>query len=246
MANHLKLYSVLSVFFGHNLKTKAHSHHAMEIILAVNGSLTIHTDKTIETEGVIIKPNITHSVSGNGLIISILLDPETALCNQVISMIGSKSIVKLEPSITETLVRNFKNYANRHFSEDGICELLSNALASSSINSIIFRNHIDPRISNVIDLIKSSPQKSIPFAVLVEASSVSESRLMHLFKDETGTTIRKYVLWYKLQHAIKLHLAGNSLKQSAKLSGFADQAHFNRVFVSNYGLNPSSMLKMRA
>jgi AraC-like DNA-binding protein len=72
---------------------------------------------------------------------------------------------------------------------------------------------------------------------------VSESRLIHLFKKETGTTIRKYILWNKLQQAIKFHLLGNSLKQSASLSGFTDAAHFNRVFVSNYGINPSSMLK---
>lgn len=231
------------MFFGHNLKTKAHAHHAMEIVLAVNGAMTVHSDKTIKTQGVIIKPNIHHSVSGTGLIISILIDPETALCQHVISMLGSKNIVKLEPSITEPLISNFKNYASRHFSEDSICQLLSNVLASSNINSIKIRNHIDPRVSNVIDLIKSSPQKSIPFAMLVEASGVSESRLMHLFKDKTGTTIRKYILWYKLQYAIKLHLVGNNLKQSAKLSGFSDPAHFNRVFVSTYGLNPSSMLK---
>ncbi len=243
MANHLKLYSALSVFFGHNLKTKAHAHHAMEIVIAVTGSLTIHTDKVIKAEGVIIKPDITHSVSGTGLIISILLDPETALCNHVVSMLGSKNVVKLEPSITDTLVIHFKNYSNRHFSEDGICELLSKALASSNINSIKLNNHIDPRVSNVIDLIKASPQKFVPFTTLIKASGVSESRLMHLFKDQTGTTIRKYALWYKLQHAIKLHLMGNSLKQSANLSGFADPAHFNRVFVSNYGLNPSLMLK---
>lgn len=243
MANHLKLYSAISVFFGNNLKTKAHAHHAMEIVIAVNGSLTIHTDKTIKTQGVIIKPDITHSVSGTGLIISILLDPETVLCNQVVSMLGTKNVVRLEPSITDVLVSHFKNYENRHFSEDGICELLSKSLASSNINSIKLSDHIDPRVSDVIDLIKSSPQKSIPFATLLKASGVSESRLMHLFKAETGTTIRKYVLWKKLQHAIKLHLVGNTLTQSAKLSGFSDPAHFNRVFVSNYGLNPSSMLK---
>ncbi|HEY0743042.1 MAG TPA: AraC family transcriptional regulator [Chryseosolibacter sp.] len=241
MPNHLKLYSTLSVFFGRNLKTKAHAHHAMEIVLAVNGSLTIHSGKTIKAEGVILKPDIIHSISGTGLIISILLDPETALCNHVISMLGSKSVLKLEPSITDMLVNHFKNHTNRHFSEDGICELLSNSLASS--NSVALGNHIDPRVLTVIDLIKTSPQKSLPFTTLIRASGVSESRLMHLFKKETGTTIRKYVLWNKLQHAIKLHLVGNSLKQAAKQSGFTDPAHFNRVFVSNYGANPSSMLK---
>lgn len=243
VANHLKIYSALSVFFGHNLKTKEHAHHAMEIVLAVNGSLTIHSGTKTKTEGVIIKPDVTHSISGTGLIISILLDPETALCSEVISMLGSKSVLKLEPSITETLVNHFKNYTNRHFSEDGICELLSKSLASSNSKSITDGNQIDHRVSNVIDLIKSSPQKSLPFTTLIKASGVSESRLMHLFKKETGTTIRKYVLWNKLQHAIKLHLVGNSLKQSARLSGFADSAHFNRVFVSNYGLNPTSMFK---
>ena len=213
----------------------------MEIIIAVNGSLTIHGGKTTKTEGAIIKPDFTHSILGTGLIISILLDPETALCSEVISILGSKDVLKLEPSITETLTNHFKNYTNRHFSEDGICELLSKSLASSK--SFTVGSQIDHRISHVIELIKSSPQKSLPFATLIKASGVSEGRLMHLFKKETGTTIRKYVLWNKLQHAIKLHLVGNSLKQSARLSGFSDPAHFNRVFVSNYGLNPSFMLR---
>ena len=242
MANHLKLYSGLSVYFGSDLKTKAHAHHALEIVFALDGLLTIHGIKTIKSEGVIIKPDTVHSISGKGLIISILLDSDTALCSELVSMLGSKHIVKLEPSVTRTLITYFHNH-DSHLTESAICEMLSNSLASGNNLDAHATHQLDRRIVDVIDLIKSSPTKSIAFKTMLKVSALSESRLMHLFKKETGVTIRKFILWTKLQHAIKLHQVGNSLKRSASLSGFTDAAHFNRVFVSNYGLNPSSMLK---
>jgi hypothetical protein len=128
VANHLKQYSTVSVFFGYDLKTKVHGHHAMEIALATDGLLAVHTSKTIKAEGVIIKPDTTHRITGNGLIISIFLDPETALCNDVMSLLGSKDVVKLEPAIAKVLMHHFENYTNRHFSEEGISELLAKTI----------------------------------------------------------------------------------------------------------------------
>lgn len=243
MQNHLKLYSGLSVYFGNDLNTKTHAHHALEIVVSVDEMLCIHGMKAIKADAVIIKPDTPHRISGNGLIISILLDPETLLCSEVISLLGSKSIIRLESSAKMTLANHFKDYASTHFTEEGICALLSRSLASGKQFRPGSLRQIDNRISKVIEAIKSSPDKSIPFTTLINIGGISGSRLMHLFKSETGTTIRRFILWNKLQHAIKLHLTGNSLKRSASLSGFTDSAHFNRVFVSNYGLNPSSMLR---
>lgn len=242
MINHLKLYSGLSVYFGRDLKTKTHAHHAMEIIFAVDGNLTVYSGKNIKAHGVIIRPDTPHSVTSDGLTISILLFPETELCNEVSALLSGKNIVKLEAPVVGDLKKHFKNYTSKHFNEDSICTLLSQSVGSGHARDIS-QNQIDFRVTKVIDLIKSSPQKSVPFARLISESGLSESRLLHLFKKETGTTIRKFALWNKLQHAIKLHLAGNNLTKAASLSGFTDAAHFNRVFVSNFGLNPSFMLK---
>ncbi|MEJ7644808.1 MAG: AraC family transcriptional regulator [Chryseolinea sp.] len=199
--------------------------------------------KSIEAHGVIIKPDTLHRISGEGPIISILIDAESELCSEVISLLGSKAIVQLEPSVKDELIHYFEDYASHHFSEEGIRRLLSKTVASGKQMAIGGARPLDKRIANVVETIKISPHQSISFENLTETSGLSGSRFMHLFKNEIGTSIRKFVLWNKLQHAIKLHLMGNSLQKSASLSGFTDAAHFNRVFVSNYGINPSSLLK---
>lgn len=243
MQNHLKLYSQLSVYISNDLKTKMHAHHALEIAVSVDDVLTVYDTRLTKANAVIIKPDTPHRISGNGLVISILLDPETRLSSEVISLLGSRSTIKLDSAVKSAVVNHFKDYTSNHFTEVGICALLSKSIASGKQLEADSRRQIDLRISKVIDAIKSPPHKSIPFNTLTKISGVSESRLMHLFKLETGITIRKFVLWNKLQHAMKLHLTGNSLKNSASLSGFTDAAHFNRVFVSNFGLNPSFMLR---
>lgn len=243
MPNELKQYAGLSVHFGCDLKTKPHAHHALEVVLALDGLLTVRGEHLLKSEGVIIRPNALHTISGTGQIISVFLDPETVLCSELVSMLGAKDIAKLEPHVTQRLITYFDDRTSHHLIESGIYEMLTQTIASGNMLSSDTGSQIDPRISEVIKLIKSSPQKTIPFKTLTRISELSESRLMHLFKKETGTTIRRFILWIKLQHAIRLYLLGNSLKKSASLSGFADAAHFNRVFVSNFGINPSRMLK---
>lgn len=246
MTNHLVQYPGISVYYCNDLQTKLHAHHALEVVVASEGLLTHHGTQQLKSEGFMVRPNALHALTGKGHVVSIFLNPETALGSELVSMLGRRDIVKLEPTVTRVLIDYFNHRDNYHLSENGICQTLARSIVSDNHSQRYDVYPLDQRIARVIDLIKSSPQKSVPLKAMLKTSSLSESRLMHLFKQETGATIRKFVLWEKLQQAIKLHLAGNSLSRAAKLSGFTDGAHFNRVFVSMFGINPSSMLKKAA
>ncbi|GAA0938747.1 helix-turn-helix transcriptional regulator [Nonomuraea longicatena] len=72
------------------------------------------------------------------------------------------------------------------------------------------------------------------------AAHLSPSRLAHLFSAQVGIPLRPYVRWQRIQHAIRLVAAGESLTMAAHHAGFTDGPHFTRVFQRTFGAAPST------
>ena len=69
---------------------------------------------------------------------------------------------------------------------------------------------------------------------------LSESRLSHLFRAETGFSLKKYLVWSRLKRAFVPVAAGRLNMYAAALdAGFYDQAHLSRAFKRFLGLAPS-------
>lgn len=68
---------------------------------------------------------------------------------------------------------------------------------------------------------------------------ISASRLTHLFSQQVGIPLRRYVLWSRLQLAITRVQAGDDLTGAAHGAGFADSAHLTRTTREMFGLPPS-------
>ena len=73
-------------------------------------------------------------------------------------------------------------------------------------------------------------------AVLV---GLSASRLTHLFTEQVGIPLRRYVLWSRLRIAITRVQAGDDLTGAAHGAGFADSTHLTRTTRDIFGLPPS-------
>lgn len=86
-------------------------------------------------------------------------------------------------------------------------------------------------------------------ASLAEAARLahlSPSRLTHHFSQELGIPFRRYALWVRLRTAVDAVSEGaDGLAGAAAAAGFSDAAHLSRVFKRNFGLPPSSLLRMR-
>lgn len=70
---------------------------------------------------------------------------------------------------------------------------------------------------------------------------VSTSRLTHLFTEQVGIPLRRYVLWLRLRIAITRVYAGDDLTDAAHAAGFADSAHLSRTCRDMFGLAPSAL-----
>jgi len=230
------------MIYGSGLSTKIHSNHALKIIISTELFSVLQGHKIIKAKGVIIKSNAFHEIKSDSLLsISIFIDPETDIGKQISSLFNKATVLKLKNETSNELLNFLSNSLENHFTEAEIKNVFAKTLVDhdiSHIHSLV----IDQRIEQVLNHIKCSSNYDVKFVDLLNLSSLSESRLIHLFKKEIGITIRKYILWCRINLALKAIATNKTLKMSAEQAGFTDAAHFNRTFVSMFGINPSILL----
>jgi AraC-like DNA-binding protein len=101
----------------------------------------------------------------------------------------------------------------------------------------------DPRILYISKLIRDEPDYNFSIDRLASEVDLSSSRLLHLIKEETGVSYRRFRMWQRVRYALSIYGLQNSLTYSSFEAGFNDSAHFTRCFKSFYGATPSSVLK---
>tara|TARA_Y100000296_G_C5153898_1_gene247917 strand:- start:940 stop:1506 length:567 start_codon:yes stop_codon:yes gene_type:complete len=106
--------------------------------------------------------------------------------------------------------------------------------------------NIDPRIVKIKEMIeKAENLENIRLNEISKEISLSESRTLHLFKEEVGVPFRKYILWKKLKRAISLFANSKDKKfiDIALEAGFSDSAHLSKIIKSSFGLSPTEIFK---
>lgn len=79
---------------------------------------------------------------------------------------------------------------------------------------------------------------------IADVFHLNSSYLCRIFKADTGLTIKKYILDYRLDHATKLLLyTNNSISNIAEKSGFTTVHGFRKAFHNQYYIGPSEYRK---
>lgn len=99
----------------------------------------------------------------------------------------------------------------------------------------------EARVARVMALLDADPG-GCGLESLARQVGVSPSRLQHLFKEVSGTTLRRYRLWAKLQRAVAGLALGQRLTDAALEAGFTDSSHLSRSVRDLFGLAPRSAL----
>ena len=102
-------------------------------------------------------------------------------------------------------------------------------------NLVVTTNKV---VSDVVEYINENFDKNIHLLDIANKLSLSESRLSHLFKKETGISIHQFLMKKRLMHAKEFIRKGEHINIIYALVGFNDNTSFFRAFKKEYNITP--------
>lgn len=233
------------MYVGDKIDTSAHQQHVTHIIIGLNRSFQLHIhDQICQCRLAIIAADVSHRFLGsNDWHTVIKLDPQSEVSRRLAAKhLKGHDFRILDISLVEEFVSELHHYIGQVHSGNDAKSLLDR-LTASLAGTEHAATKIDSRIQKALDLIKQLPVKKITAKEISSEIGLSESRLIHLFKEQVGIPIRRYLLWLRLCVAIEKVTHCGSLTCAAHRAEFADSAHLSRTFRRMFGLTMSEVFK---
>ena len=215
-----------------------HRHHALQLALSLGTPLQLEADGQVQQAmGFSIAADTPLQLGGGGPQVALLyLEPESTAARQL-SAAMPRPIVAWQPS--SSLRAAAAGDANTFAALDALWLAELGLVAASPPRAL------DARVADTLAYLGGSPGATHSAAALAARVQLSPDRLMHLFAEATGTSLRSYALWLKLKTALGTALAGRSLTEAAHAAGFADSAHLSHSFKAMFGLPPRFLFESR-
>jgi AraC family transcriptional regulator len=246
---------VIHSLFGFNvvltrgIAMPTHQHHALQLTFSADGPFVCGVGQTkLVSSGVLIGSAQAHATQATPeTLFTFLVEPESHAGRQI-----SQALLQVQPAVAL---------------RDDLVASCVPALRTLDLEMQLSKPHLvfvfeqivdrlvgatpappgrDERIDEALKRLISLPEKRVSARELSSSVALSESRLLHLFKAETGTTLRAYLLWLRLGQALKLIWAGTPLTEAAHTAGFADAAHLSRTARRTFGTSLSSLVRNEA
>lgn len=222
-----------------------HCHHAIQICLPFSGEALFRgSDDEPWTSygGALITPDVPHGFGAPGKIVAnLLFEPESRAGRALLKRYSSPGIHRLPQTQVAELVAPLRD---AYFADTDDAELIALAKRVISVFAEVQDggSPADRRVLRIIDYIRRHLDEPIRLEELAGEVGLSPSRLRHLFVEQTGVSIKAFVLWERLNRALSLGFSGESWTEAAHAANFADLAHFTRTCRKMFGLAPSGAI----
>jgi AraC-like DNA-binding protein len=107
---------------------------------------------------------------------------------------------------------------------------------------LIQKNINDPYVTKIIEYINNHIHEKIKLEDIAYHLSLSVSRVSHLFKNVTGTSIMNYIIKKRLVLAKELLKNGEHIKTVYYKCGFPDESSFFKYFKQEYNITPKKYI----
>ncbi|WP_433655459.1 helix-turn-helix transcriptional regulator [Nocardia sp. CA-128927] len=217
-------------FEGEIRQTELHAHHAVQIMAACTPVMVVD-GSGVRQQGthIIVPTDAPHRVCGGSRHgIAIYLDPETvagAAADRRAHLHGWVHALKVDPE--------HGNLA------DHVADVLADLLRDNAAAGPDDRHGVVTAALQLLpDMVKDG---SVRGSDVARQLGISATRLTHLFTEQVGIPLRRYILWLRLYIAMDGVMAGDDVTTASASAGFADSSHLTRTCRRTFGLPPSMM-----
>lgn len=213
---------------------RTHRHVAASLLLGLERPIRLEVrGQWRETLAALVAPEVPQALDPRGSPVLVAhLDPDTADWQRLAPRLEGADSVDL--SLPEGLrERALALTKSRECPEaDALLETLC-ACGDPS------RASLDPRVARTAGRLREAPPERLDVAALAREVELSASRLTHLFRAETGVTLRRFLVHLKIQRALLHWRPGMPLATLAAEAGFHDQPHLVRTAREMFDALPS-------
>ena len=224
------------IHVGDDAITSRHRMQMVKLVLALDGPLLYSTasdGELVEADGpLVVAADHAHRLGSRGRFVALFANPQSRVGSALVRMTSDVSMIDGKPG------ERIQQFAQQFV--DGLSPA-DVSDASRELRGLLGQPDapsFDPRILEAKRAVVSA--RELPsLDELAERVCLSRSRLSHLFRQETGATLRKFMLWEKVVRAIEHLREGRSITEAAHAASFADHAHLTRSMRKLVGQPPS-------
>ncbi len=132
--------------------------------------------------------------------------------------------------------------------DENVCEIL---MRSKLIELLYNMNRISVKsdkkkyynesVTPVLVYINENLRKPMQLDTLAAHFYMNKYHLCHIFKEQTGLTVNKYITYKRILLVRKLYFSGMPLTHAALEAGFGSYSDFYRMYVKEMGKSPKEM-----
>lgn len=229
----LYTYRTHALYVGPLIAAARHKHHAGQIMWVPGGVDLEGPDGVASRQPLcVIPPHQAHAHGAAPVAAVLWVDrddvrwgcAQAAAPDATLALQGAKLDASLHPEAARALAER----------------LLALVAPAHDADAYVPRHPAVKRMCALLDA--SAAETDIRVGELARQSGLSVRQLRHRFTEELGINPRAYLRWRRLRHAIAAIGEGATLTEGALSAGFADSAHFSRVFQAQFGMAPSLAL----
>lgn len=225
-----------------SIEADLHRHWLLQLFISMDKNLIINVEgQRISCPAIAVNMNTMHEFnSGNSIHFTMLVDPTTQfgralriyhLKENPYYIIREDRAAEFQSHLLDAIKGESQNYSVliedivRYFDEYPSIQL-------------------DQRIEILLKRLDACDCEEALHQVrfIANEMSISESRLSHLFKEETGISLKSYIVLHKLQRVYQKILNGESITQAAIASGFDSSSHFAAVNKKMTGMSARDII----
>jgi len=215
--------------------TDLHAHHAIQVAIAIAQPIELRdeTAAVATCDAFVIPADTRHAIArASERALLVFVDPDDEIGAALASRVRAAGVAAWHDAgaAFAALPRSLP-----------LRELVARVV---EIAGVVPRE-LHPAIREALRLLPElvGDESAVRVAALAKRVALSESRLMHLFREQVGIPLRPYMRWLRLRRAASLVRAGATLTEAAHAAAFADSAHLSSTFHRTFGLSPSDVMR---
>lgn len=224
-------------------KTDVHAHHVLQITLALTETVAFESNGERSVgPAFVIAPDAAHAFEGTGLVAHLFVASDGKAGREILRVLcQDSSLAAIQGALLGDFPARLRTAFEAAQRSDDALKALCNRFIAQLAGQADDARALDPRIANMIAWVNARLDQTLSLRDVTKVAGLSPSRTRHLFVEQTGLSLRTYLLWLRLERAVERFAHGASLTEAAHAAGFADSAHLSRTFRRMFGISAASL-----